>query len=85
MHGDWIRFWRPDFNSWWTWNGPAAEWRMAQEWIGAADIAAVHIQAITGDFGDLNVTGTLDASHISADVQNVDVLWTGSTWWRTPP
>ena len=78
VHGDWIRFWRPGFNSWWTWNNPAAEWRMAEEWIGAADIAAVRIQAITGDFRDINLTGTLAAEHIDADVRNVKVLWSHS-------
>ena len=78
VHGDWIRFWRPGFNSWWTWNGPAAEWRRAEEWIGAADIAAVRIQAIEGDFRDINVTGTLAAEHIDADVRNVKVLWSHS-------
>ena len=50
VHGDWIRFWRPDFNSWWTWNGPASEWRMAVEWIGAADIAAVRHSGDRGRF-----------------------------------
>ena len=75
VHGDWIRFWRPDFNQWWTWNGPAQEWRRAEEWIGAADIAAVRIQAIEGNFRDINVTGTLAAEHIDADVRNVKVLW----------
>ena len=75
VHGDWIRFWRPDFNQWWTWNGPAAEWRRAEEWIGAADIAAVRIQAIEGNFRDINVSGTLAAEHIDADVRNVKVLW----------
>ena len=78
VHGDWIRFWRPGFNSWWTWVGPSSEWRMAEEWIGAADIAAVRIQAITGDFRDINVTGTLSAEHIDADVRNVKVLWSHS-------
>ena len=75
VHGDWIRFWRPDFNQWWTWNGPAQEWRRAEEWIGAADIAAVRIQAIEGNFRDINVSGTLAAEHIDADVRNVKVLW----------
>ena len=75
VHGDWIRFWRPSFNQWWTWNGPASEWRRAEEWIGAADIAAVRIQAIEGNFRDINVTGTLAAEHIDADVRNVKVLW----------
>ena len=78
VHGDWIRFWRPGFNSWWTWVGPSSEWRMAEEWIGAADIAAVRIQAITGDFRDINLTGTLSAEHIDADVRNVKVLWSHS-------
>ena len=78
VHGDWIRFWRPGFNQWWTWNGPAGEWRRAEEWIGAADIAAVRIQAITGDFRDINVSGTLAAEHIDADVRNVKVLWSHS-------
>ena len=78
VHGDWIRFWRPGFNQWWTWIGPDQVWRRAQEWIGAADIAAVRIQAITGNFRDINVSGTLAAEHIDADVRNVKVLWNHS-------
>ena len=78
VHGDWIRFWRPGFNQWWTWIGPSQVWRRAEEWIGAADIAAVRIQAIQGDFRDINVSGTLSAEHIDADVRNVRVLWNHS-------
>ena len=78
VHGDWIRFWRPGFNQYWTWNNPAQEWRRAEGWIGAAEIVAVNIQAITGDFRDINVTGTLAAEHIDADVRNVKVLWSHS-------
>ena len=78
VHGDWIRFWRPGFNQYWTWNNPAAEWRRAEGWIGAAEIVAVNIQAIAGDFRDIDVTGTLAAEHIDADVRNVKVLWSHS-------
>ena len=45
------------------------------DWIGAAQISAVNISAITGSFSDLSVTGRLSANSISADVQNVKVLY----------
>ena len=84
VDGDWIRFWRPGFNAWWNWGAAANAWRRAENWIGAADIDAVNIRAISGDFRDLNVTGTLDVSHldvdsIRADVRNAAVIYNGNT------
>ena len=46
-----------------------------RNFVGANQISAVNISAITGSFADLSVTGRLSANSISADVQNVKVLY----------
>ena len=78
LDGDFVRFYRAGFNSWWTYDTGVNRWRRAAAFIGAAEIQAVNIQAITGDFGDLNVTGVLAAAHISADVRNWTNIWVGN-------
>ncbi len=87
VDGDWIRFWRPGFNSWWSWGAAASAWRKAENWIGAADIDAVNVRAISGDFRDLNVTGTFSAANLDlgeglaeegGQLRGARLLWTGS-------
>ena len=65
--------------TWAVYNESATEWRRAnRDFIAAGEIQAIDISAITGDFKDIKVTGTLAADHIDADVQNVKVLFKGS-------
>ena len=77
--GDFVRFHRGSYSDYWLWTDRSTDrWERAEDFIGAAQISAVNISAITGSFNDLAVTGTLAANKISGDVQNVRVLWTGS-------
>ena len=74
--GDIVRFFRGNYSDYWAWTDAATDrWERMLNWIGARQISAVDISAITGSFADLNVTGRLAASSISADVQNITVLY----------
>ena len=75
--GDFVRFYRQEYSDYWVWNtlSANARWERLQDFIGARQISAVNISAITGDFADLDVTGVLSANHISADVRNAVTLW----------
>ncbi len=79
VNGDFVSFYRNNnFVQWWTWQASSSTWVRAVDLVAAAEILAVNITAIKGDFGDIDVTGTLAAEHISADVRNWDPLWGGS-------
>ena len=73
LQGDFVIFGRGStFSSAWTWDG--SSWQYAVAFIGAQLIQAIHIAAITGDFGDLNVSGVLNANQLDADVRNAQTL-----------
>ena len=74
--GDMIRFYRGSYSDYWAWRDQTTDrWERMVNWIGAQQISAVDISAITGNFADINVTGRLAANKISGDVQNVTVLY----------
>ena len=81
LGGDFLRFYHDGSdgreNWWYTYNADSAEWRVSQAFISAAQVQAINIQSIRGDFGDINVSGTLSGQHIDADVRNWDRLWGG--------
>ena len=84
---DIVTFWRGEsFSSSWYWNGTS--WLRMLKFIGAETILAIDINAITGSFDDLDVSGVLAADKISADVRNWIGLWKGnigidSSVWAT--
>ena len=74
--GDMVRFYRGSYSDYWAWRDRGTDrWERMVDWIGARQISAVDISAITGSFSDINVTGRLAANKISGDVQNVTVLF----------
>ena len=74
--GDMVRFYRGSYSDYWAWRDQTTDrWERMIDWIGANQISAVDISAITGSFSDINVTGRLAANKISGDVQNVTVLY----------
>ena len=76
--GDFVIFYRREHSFAWTWQASeGGKWRYAQPFIAAVSAQFVNITAIYGNISNLNVSGVLSAEHISADVRNVEVLWTG--------
>ena len=74
--GDIVRFYRGNYSDYWAWTDATTDrWERMSNFIGANQISAVNISAITGSFSDLSVSGTLAANKISGDVQNARVLY----------
>ena len=77
--GDFVRFYRNDYSDYWTWRDDTTDhWERTINFLGAAQIQAVNVSALTGDFADLNVSGLLSANKIDAgNLQEITELWGG--------
>ena len=77
--GDFVRFYRGTYSDYWIWADRNTDrWERVKDFIGANQISAVNVSAITGSFNDLNVTGRLSANKISGNVQNFIKLHNGN-------
>ena len=75
-----VRFYRGNYSDYWAWTDAATDrWERMLNWIGARQISAVDISAITGSFEDLNVTGQLAAGKVdAANIRELTELWDGT-------
>jgi len=83
LNNDWVQVTgTADFGNpvWVTYDEDNTRWVASNyDFLAVPSIQAIDISAITGDFGDIKVTGVLSASHIDANVRNTVVLFSSRT------